>query len=157
MQEAATLIAGGKSAPSRIHRRTCRVAFRVGVAILTIGVNLVACSSDQVSVWSTQVSSPDRQWNAVGRTNQYTGPGNAAVITAVYLRRAGGSTPEQLVLDFFDDFPPGKGGIEVALRWLSPTHLDISLSRSASLKFELVKFADVDISVRVSAGAPNTS
>ena len=106
------------------------------------------CSSDQVTVWSTQAPSPDGQWIAIGRTDQYSGPGNAASITGVYLRPAGSSHPADPILHFDDNFPPGKGGIELTLVWLSPTHLQVTFSRHPNLNFQVVKYAGIDISVR---------
>jgi hypothetical protein len=106
------------------------------------------CSSDQVTVWSTQAPSPDGQWIAIGRTDQYSGPGNAAIITGVYLRPASSSHPADPILHFEDNFPPGKGGIELALAWLSPTHLQVTFSRRPNLSFQVVKFAGIEISVR---------
>lgn len=140
-------LAQGRCRRLTVSRWTLAASLRAGAVGLLISGLLVGCSPDQVVVWSASVRSPDGQWDAVGRTDQYAGPGNAAVVTAVYLRRAGSSGRDQLVLDFFDDFPPGKGGIDVAIKWVSAKHLQIVFRRPPNLNFELVRYQDIDISV----------
>jgi hypothetical protein len=100
---------------------------------VALGLFAEGCSPDQVTVWSTEARSPDGQWFATGRSDQHTGMGNAAIVTGVYLRRADRSEPEQPILHFMDDYPPGKGGIEMAFAWLDSSHLQVTFTRPPKL------------------------
>jgi hypothetical protein len=107
-----------------------------------------SCGRGGETIWSFEARSPDGAWIATARANQYSGPGNAAILTGVYLQRATRSTGAEPVLTFFNDLPPTKGGIEVRLNWLSPSRLQITLSRKAAVEFQAVRYAGIDISVK---------
>jgi hypothetical protein len=127
---------------------SARSSIYIGAIFILMSVFGAGCAPGQVTVWSKQVRSPDGQWVAIGRTDQHSGPGNAAIITGVYLSRPDNAYPEQPVLHFLDDFPPGKGGIEITLVWLTSSHLQVTFSRHPDLNFQLVKYAGIDISVQ---------
>jgi hypothetical protein len=45
--------------------------------------------------------------------------------------------------------PANAGGtIHLTMKWLSPSHLDVSYDGTATVDFQVVKFAGVDISLR---------
>ena len=131
--------------PSYGSTRSFIYAYAVGALICML---VGGCSPDRVTVWSTQARSPDGQWIATGRSDQYSGPGNAAIVSGVYLRRADGSGPEEAVLHYLDEFPAGKGGIEMTLAWVTPTHLQVTFNRPPQLNLLVVKYAGIEISVR---------
>lgn len=124
-------------------------------ALVLVATGLVGCSGGE-AVWSTEVKSPDGQWAAVGRTDRYSGPGNAAVMTAVYLQRGQGDKRDEPVLRFSDDQSPADARLIPLIEWLTPTHLQISLSRHADLDLQVVKYAGIEISVREPSGVTST-
>jgi hypothetical protein len=71
------------------------------------------------------------------------------------LRRTNGSYPEEAVLNFFNDFPPDKGGINMKIEWLTPSHLQVTFSRHPDLYFQVTKYAGLDISVQ--DGSPSAA
>lgn len=106
------------------------------------------CRGDVQTVWSAQVRSPDGKWIAIGRTDQHGGPGNAAVVTGVFLAPALKPSDEHLMLNFFGDFPKDKGGISLTMQWLTPSHLQVTFNRHPDLNYQVVKYGDIEISVR---------
>jgi hypothetical protein len=127
------------------HGRLRLLDYFAAVGILICVVS--GCYPDQVTVWSTQARSPDGQWIATGLSDQSSGLGNAAIISGVYLRRGEGSGPEQPLLHFLDDHPPGKGGINMTIVWLTPVHLQVSFDGPPKLNLLVVKYAGIEISV----------
>ena len=125
-------------------------------ALVLVGTGLAVGCSGGEAVWSTEVKSPDGQWAAVGRTDRYSGPGNAAVMTAVYLQRGQGDKRDEPVLRFSDDQSPANARLIPVIEWLTPTHLQISLSRHADLDLQVVKYAEIEISVREPSGVTST-
>jgi len=125
-----------------------RSAARQGVSLLVLIMTYLAvgCSGGE-TIWSTEVKSPDAQWTAVGRTDRYSGPGNAAIFTGVYLRRAQDSKDEEPVLRFSDDQSPADARVSPAMEWLTPGHLQISLGRHVEIDLQVVKYAGIEISV----------
>jgi len=109
---------------------------------------ITAGCSGAKTIWSVEAKSPDGQWIASGRTDQYSGPGNAAVMTGVYLQRTQGSKRAEPVLSFSDDQSPASARIIPSIEWLTPTHLQVSFSRHPELDLQVVKYAGIEISVR---------
>jgi hypothetical protein len=136
----------------------CAALRKVFLLVLFCSWTLISgCGTDVRTVWSIQAPSPDGYWVASGRADQHSGPGNAAIVMGVYLRRANGSVPEEPVLNFFNDLPPGNGGISLMMRWLTPTHLQVTFSRHPDLYFQVVKYAGIDISVQDLVSAANSN
>jgi hypothetical protein len=113
-----------------------------------MGLLATACSQRPPIVWSAEARSPDGQWVATARSDQFSGPGNAAIVSGVYLRHADGSGSEQPVLHFLDELPPEKGGIKMRVIWVAPTHLEVTFDRTPKLNLLVAKFSGIDISVR---------
>lgn len=88
--------------------------------LLSLGfvcTSFTGCDPAHETVWSTQSRSPNGYWLATGNTVRYSGPGNAAVITSVYLQRTDKSTPAVEVLEFFHDGPGSQSGIALNIQW----------------------------------------
>lgn len=117
------------------------------LALAAIVVLASGCDMDVQTIWSVEAKSPNGQWVAIGRADRHTGPGNAAIVTGVYLQRNNSSDPEEPVLDFFNDLPPDKGGIGLAIKWLSPTQLQVTFNGHPDLYYQVVKYAGIDISI----------
>jgi|SRR5208282_5135315 len=122
-----------------------RSAIRRAILVLVI----LACAllfgcSNAVTIWSTESSSPDGQWRAIARTDQYSGPGNAALITTVHLKAAKGRKDDTQVLLFMQN----EKSIDLKMNWSSPSHLEISYKQPVEVEFQAIKCAGIDISVR---------
>lgn len=129
------------------------------IALIACGV-LMGCSDSQ-TIWSTQAKSPDGFWVASAQTERHSGPGNAAVLTTVYLRRTSDSGKPDEILVLAHDPHSQSGTVDLMLQWLTPTHLEIGYGQNATVDFEVVKYAGIDITVRSASiepiGASGTS
>jgi hypothetical protein len=83
----------------------------------------------------------------MARTDQYSGPGNAALAVVVSLKRTSGvSDPiEILSLDEWKNTPANIG---LTLVWLTSTHLEISYREPVGIQFQAVKCGGIDISLQ---------
>ncbi len=132
----------------------------------TVPVVLIACKPtlDDLTVWKTQLASPNGQWIASARTIQNGGFGSGDISTIVYLHRQGdGRSPEEIV-DFdggavahsyvLDNVANRGGGINLEMRWLTPTHLVVTYQSNPTIYFQVVKLRDVEITTQhLPAGA----
>lgn len=109
---------------------------------------IVSCGQGGETIWSVESRSPDGLWIATGRADRYSGPGNAAIIVGVYLRRTNGSYPEEPVLNFYGQLPPDKSGVDLAIKWLTPSQLQVSFSQPPDLYYQVSRYAGIEISVR---------
>jgi hypothetical protein len=122
---------------------------------------------DELVVWKESLSSPDGVWVASVTTVQNGGFGSGGIITTVYLSRSVNASRRKEVLGFSCDGPmprpyaldnvANKGGsINLEMKWISATHLDVTFSGHPDLYFQAVKFSGVKISVNGSAQATST-
>jgi hypothetical protein len=131
--------------------------FAICTIMLLLSISLCALISgcrDVVTIWSTEVPSPDGQWHAIASTDEYGGPGTAGLQTAVSLKASKGSqTPIQILL-----FTQNEKSIDLKMSWLSPSHLEVTYKEHPSLDFQVIKCAGIEISVRdLSDGTANSS
>jgi hypothetical protein len=122
---------------------------------LTVSVcALLFSCSNAVTIWSGESPSPDRQWRAIARTDQYSGPGNAALLTTVYLKPTKGRKDEIEVLLFMQDAK----SIDLKMNWLTPSHLEVTYKQPAVIDFQAIKCGGIDISVKdLSSGKMSSS
>ena len=108
---------------------------------------------------SAEVLSPDGRWLASACTTRWFGPGTPGEETNVYLKRTNDSQPQERILGFRHDATASRSGtINLKLKWVTPSHVDMTYDGHASLDFRLVKYAGIDISVRdLSGETTNTS
>jgi hypothetical protein len=71
------------------------------------------------------------------------------VVTGVFLAPVRDPTDEHLILSFFDDGYPANS-IRVSMQWLTPHSLQVTFSGRPNFNFEVVRYADIDISVQES-------
>jgi hypothetical protein len=135
--------------------RESRSALRLGILVLTISVcTLLGACSNAVTIWSTESPSPDGRWRAIARTDQYSGPGNAALLTTVYLKPTKGRKDEIEVLLFMQNAK----SIDLKMNWPTPSHLEVTYKQPAEIDFQAIKCGGVDISVRdLSNGTTSSS
>lgn len=126
----------------------------LGALIVVAALLAAGCGRGGETIWSTEAKSPDGLWVATGRADRHSGPGNASIVTGVYLQRTNGYGDPEAVLSFFNDLPPDRGGINLKVDWLTPTHLQVTFNRHPDLDFQVVKYAGLEISIR---DAPNVA
>jgi len=133
--------------------RKCRSSSELGV-LLTFGgylfLSLSGCGGGQ-AIWSADSRSPDGEVIASARSVVLNGGLSivATIETNVHLQQAKavpGSSP-MLILQLADatDAP---SDTRVAMNWLSPTHLELTVSGNQSIVFQAVKWGSVEISTR---------
>jgi hypothetical protein len=121
---------------------------------LTCCALLPGCRS--APVWSGEAKSPDGKAIATASTSQERGFLSGGAQTTVYLNWPVGSQTRTLILAYSDG--PTAEDMAVEMKWLTPTHLELSYSGHRSLDFQAVKCNGIDITTRnVSSAASSTS
>jgi hypothetical protein len=124
--------------------------------ILLLIISLCALAlgcRNATTIWSTEIRSPDGRWLAMARTDQYSGPGNAALLTTVHLMRTKGPKDPIEVLLLMQD----TRSIDLKMNWLTSSRLEVTYKQPATIDFQAIKCGGVDISVQdVSKAAPGS-
>lgn len=150
-----------------IHIRRQRAsAFLKLLAVMILGNCFfgAGCGSSN-TIWKEQLSSPDGLWVASADSVQTGGFGSASIQTQVYLKSTDGSKPRKEVLGFSCEGPAGrpyvldnvanKGGtIDLEMKWVSPSHLEVTYNGRASVNLRLPNYDHIEVSLKV---APTTS
>ena len=126
------------------------------------------CSCSPTTVWKVQDTSPSGHYTATARTLENSGPGNAWIVTSVYLEQTNIPESRMEVLGFFckgpvphpftlDNAANVGGTIGLQMTWLSPTHLQVTYDgRKGKVEFQAVRFQVIDISLKdLSANVAN--
>lgn len=123
---------------------------RVVVLLLIVGACILAssCSNDAATIWSAKALSPDGHWVAIANTNQQSGPGTDSISTVVSLKRINDSRPPTQILFFSHNEESNAHTINMRMHWLTSSHLNVTYNGHATLDFQAVKCAGVDISVQ---------
>ena len=126
------------------------------VRILCLAILLCTAATscrDAEMIWSAESASPDGRWIAVAHTERYGGPGTAGVQSTVLLRQAKGQEDAIQVLLLSQDAE----SVDLKLNWLTPSHLEITYGKPASIDFQAIKCGGVVISVRDLSSIGNAS
>lgn len=123
---------------------------RVAVPFLICGICclLSGCRSSQ-TIWSSEARSPDGR--IVARARAIVRNSGLSITscteTDVYLNWAAGSQPSTSILELGDasDSPLDT---QVEMKWLTPTHLELTYRGNQIVGFQAAKWAEVDISLR---------
>lgn len=99
---------------------------------------------DVKTIWTTESRSPDGQWIAAARTDQYGGLGTAGILSTVFLKQVKGQQDKIEILQLSQD----ANSVDLKLNWLATTHLEIVYRQPASVDFQAIKCGGIDISVR---------
>jgi hypothetical protein len=135
--------------------RYCSRALRVQLLLLAVSMAIFAsgCHSSE-TIWSAQANSPDGKVVASARADLRNKGLSiiSGIDTNVYVNWAGDKRPAMLVLNLADgsDAP---ADTTVDMKWLTPTHLELTYKGNRSIGFQAVKWAGIDISVRDLSGA----
>lgn len=136
----------------------------ISLIIIGVCVSSSGCR-DAPTIWTAEARSPDGLWIASARTIQNGGFGSAHIDTIVYLKWTEDSKPPQKVLGFSCDGPAPRpyvldnvanagGTINLTMKWVTPSHLDVTYDKHPDLYFRVVKFAGIDISVHDLSSEP---
>jgi hypothetical protein len=109
------------------------------------------------TIWSGESRSPDGTIIASARTVGANGFGTGGGIhTFAYLNWTTGSQPPTLILDLVDN-TNALADTNVEMKWLTPTHLELTYKGNRVLGFQAVKWAGVEISVREMTGTASNA
>jgi hypothetical protein len=134
----------------------------IGVCVSASGYR--APTIDSLTIWKAEVRSPDGLLIASVRTIQNGGFGSASIDTVVYLAQSFGSQPpvEVLAFDCHDPAPRpyvldnanAGGTIDLKMKWLDPSHLQVTYDGHADLYFQAVRAFGINISVQDLSSEP---
>ena len=117
-------------------------------------VTLAIGCRDAKTISAAESQSPDGQWIALARTDQYSGPGTAGILSTVSLRQVKGRQDRIEVLQLSHDTI----SVDLKMNWITPSHLEITYRQPASVDFQAIKCGGIDVSVRALSNAgTNTS
>jgi hypothetical protein len=125
------------------------ISTRQVMLLLTIAcaVLVTGCRDEGKTIWSAEIRSPDSRCLATANTKQWSGPGTAYVATSVYLKLIDNSATATQVLGFSNESAYPIGVTAVHMEWLTPKHLNVTYGSHATLDFQAIKFAGIDITV----------
>jgi hypothetical protein len=125
--------------------------------VLAVFVMGTGCGASE-KTWSTESQSPDGRWLAIAQTVQTGGFGTSTTTTDVSLKWTKGSDRPETILVFIHDPSSVPDTIHLSLNWVAPSHLEVAFDGHPRINFQVVKYGDVEISLRdLSKAAPNTS
>jgi hypothetical protein len=138
---------------------------RLGQVLLVLCVSMAGCRSVP-TIWKSELKSPDGAWLAIAHTEQDGGFGSAWIGTSVDLESTTGTVNKgkPFTVLAFDCQGPAPhayvldSAIDLHMKWLDPSHLEVTYNGKASVNLQVVKFAGIAISLRESTGgAPLTT
>jgi hypothetical protein len=145
--------------------KTCFKA--ISLVILGICVSTSSCrrpTIDDLTIWKAELRSPDGLLIASVRTIQNGGFGSAHIDTVVSLKQSFSSQDPVEVLAFDCPGPTARpyvldsanagGTIDLTMKWITPSHLQITYDGHADLYFQAVKAFGTDISVQDLSSEP---
>ena len=111
------------------------------------------------TIWREELRSPDGLWLASADTVQNGGFGSASIQTQVYLEKTNGAKTRKEVLGFSCEGPAArpytldnvanKGGtIDLEMKWVSPSHLEVTYNGRASINLQLPNYDGVEVSLK---------
>lgn len=145
-------------------QRWALVLFLKLTALVLLGISFlgVGCGSSN-TLWREELRSPNGLWLASADAVQNGGFGSASIQTQVYLQSASGSKPMKEVLGFSCEGPAARpyvldnianrgGTIDLEMKWVSPSHLEVTYNGRASINFQLPNYDGVEVSLKVPSG-----
>lgn len=132
-----------------------RSATGTAIRLVIIGVFALisGCRNSDV-IWSGESRSPDGYWLATAREERGGGFGNAYDSASVYLKQIKSTRPPVEIFEFsVGSLASQSGKLNLTMKWESPSHLDVTYNgHAATLDFQVVKSAGIDISVQDLSG-----
>jgi hypothetical protein len=131
----------------------------VGILILlvTAGICFLGASGchGADTIWTAEAPSPDGRWLASASTVETSGFGTGDIETDVYLKWTKGSKSPVAVLGFVHDPKSQVKTIDLSMKWVTPTRLEVTYNGHASVDLQVVRYGDVNISLRNPSNTPN--
>jgi len=135
---------------------TC-AAIRTATLLITIGVFVLGAGCGNApTIWKAEVRSPDGLWISSVRSVQNGGFGSASIDTVVYLKQTNRSEPPMEVLGlscrgpaprpYVLDEANAAGTINLRMKWVTPSHLEVTYDNHPDLYFQVAKFGGIDVS-----------
>lgn len=116
----------------------------LGFCVLGIGCQNVA------TTWSTEVPSPNGDWLATARSQQWGGPGTAYDATTVFLKPSKETKPPTQVLVFSHQYAT----MYLKMDWITSIHLNVTYAASSrpgdhvNLDFQAFKCDGIEITAQ---------
>ena len=124
------------------------------LAVFAMGMG---CGAGE-TIWSAEARSPDGHWLATAQTVQTGGFGTGVTTTDVNLKWIKGSDRPETILVFVHDPRSVPDTIHLSMNWVTPSHLEVTYDGHPRMNFQVVKYGDVEISLRdLSNTTTNTS
>jgi hypothetical protein len=128
--------------------------------LLALCISVTGCRNVP-TIWRAEFKSPDGAWLAIAHTEQDGGFGSAYIGTSVDLEATTGTVNKGKPFKVLDFDCPGPaphpyvldsanagGTIDLRMKWLDPSHLEVTYNGKASVNLQVVKFAGITISLR---------
>lgn len=123
-------------------------AVRRVTSVLIVGACISTADCHRCdTTWSAEARSPDGKVVATARTIACSGFGTGVIDTSVSLDWTGDSRPAQEVVGFSDEYEAPEKTM-VGMKWITPTHLEVTYRGPRDLTFQAIKWASIDISLR---------
>jgi hypothetical protein len=125
-------------------------AIRTLIFLVILGVCILGSSScsTEDTIWTAEAPAPDGRWVASARTVETSGFGTGDIETDVFLKWAKDSKTPEHILGFVHDPRSVSKTINLSMMWVTPSHLDVTYDGHATVDLQVVKYGDVDISLR---------
>jgi hypothetical protein len=107
------------------------------------------------TIWTAEAPSPDGRWLASASTVETSGFGTGDIETDVFLKWTKDSKSPEHLLGFVHDPKSVSKTINLSMKWDSPSHLEVTYDGHATVDLQVVKYGDVDISLRDVSKEPN--
>lgn len=121
---------------------------------LVVFVIVIGCGPSG-TIWSAEARSPDGRWLASAETVQAGGFGTGITTTDVKMKWTKGSDRPETILVFIHDPKSVPDTIHLSMNWIAPSHLEVAYDGHPRIDFQVVKYGDVDISLRDLSVAPD--
>ena len=122
-------------------RPSCQRLFIAIVAAVLL--TSCGCKETPDTDWSEQVVSPDGAWTAKASNQRGGGMGAAYNDATVRLQRRAGPTEEINILSFSNE----SQAADLKMDWIDSKHLTVSYPSYATIDFQAIKCAGINISV----------
>src|ERR1700733_12091527 len=124
--------------------------------LVCIGVGF-GCRKGVETIWAAETKSPGGQWLSKAQTVERSGFGTDGAVTAVFLQPFSDARSPVQVLSFSQNQNAQTSVIDLKMKWVDGTHLEVSYKEHPNLDFQVVRYAGIDISVRdLSKGTVST-
>jgi hypothetical protein len=141
----------------RAARHACSLVLWAATLMLIVG-----CGKSDPTVWTEDVPSPDGRWIATAAAYQTGGFGSANIWAVVNLRRRG-ETARTTILALIPSGPIKRpyvldnianrgGSVDLTLRWIDPTHLQITFRNYPGVMRAETRVGDISISTENLSG-----